>query len=138
MKKNNKKYVLIMHSWNIYIIPADALATRPKAKDFHSYSSTDAMAAAFSEADDRWFATVEHYYATPELLERWNFKHGWGVRESPYHDKVDVNDLAMGRDFDTTRMNTIHHVKIAHGAKTETFKDYPCAIPVPIKSRRKK
>lgn len=113
------KYVLIMHNWNMYIVPHEAKEKRPVSKflNIDKYDTSN---------EDFWFDQTEHYYATPELLEEWGFEHGWGVRSGD----VNVNDLVMGRDFDTVVKDTIHHVKIARGAETESFKNHRCAIPV--------
>ena len=64
----------------------------------------------------------EKYYIMPDLLEFWGHDFGWGFKD------IDKTNLIKGVDFDTAKLDTVRHVKIAHGAPTVKMKDEPCAV----------
>lgn len=94
-----KRFKIIMREWNLWLVPYE--------------TNTDGGRHAYFP---------EKYYIMPDLLELWGHKHGYGFKE------IDADNLIKGVDFDTARLDTVQHVKIARGAKTVYMKDEPCAV----------
>ena len=120
----SEEFKAITHDWNMYLVPAASLETRPKSEDFFGrYDRTEDFAKAMSDADKRWIKGVEHYYVMPELQAEWECKLGWGCKKKPERIIKDVN-------FKVITTNTVQHVKIAHGAPTKELKNAKVAVPI--------
>jgi hypothetical protein len=94
-----KRFKIIMREWNLWLVPYEV--------------KTDGGRHAYFP---------EKYYIMPDLLELWGHKHGYGFKE------IDADNLIKGVDFDTKKMDTVRHVKIARGAPTVHMKDEPVAV----------
>ena len=120
------EFSIIMHDWNLYLVPTTSLETRPKSDSYvnpKGFTSSDYVADAKASANNRWISRIEHYYIMPELLAEWECKSGRACVKKPEQIVKDVN-------FKIITTDTIQHVKIASGAPTKELKNTKVAVPI--------
>jgi len=122
---NNDLFTLIMHKWNLFLVPTSSLKDRPEFsyRNDGVFESTGDACKRHGYEMDSWFRRLESYYVTQELIEVWGIKHGYGGEKKT--DKV-----IKGVDFNVERRDYTFGVKIARGVPDTKIVNGNVAIPV--------